>query len=59
MVPDPLEWTLDLFKAGKLRAMIDAAGYPGVAADLDDALVASLLPALEARAREMQPKPAG
>ena len=59
VVPDPLEWTLDLFKAGKLRAMIDAAGYPGVAADLDDALIASLLPALEERAREMQPKPAG
>lgn len=59
VVPDPLEWTLDLFKAGKLGAMIDAAGYPGVAADLDDALIASLLPALEARAREMQPKPSG
>ena len=59
VVPDPLEWTLDLFKAGKLGAMIDAAGYPGVAADLDDGLIASLLPALETRAREMQPKQAG
>ena len=58
VVPDPLEWTLDLFKARKLGAMIEAAGYPGVAADLDEELVASLLPDLEARAREMQPKQA-
>ena len=59
VVPDPLEWTLDLLKAGKLRAMIEAAGYPGIAADLDEGVVASLLPALEAKAREMQPKPTG
>jgi len=59
VVPDPLEWTLDVFKAGKLRAMIEAAGYPGIAADLDEDLIASLLPALEERAREMQPRPPG
>ena len=59
VVPDPLEWTLDRLKAGKLRAMIEAAGYPGVASDLDEDLIASLLPALEARAREMQPRKAG
>ena len=59
VVPDPLEWTLDLLKAGKLGAMIDAAGYPGVAADLDEGVVASLLPALEAKAREMQPRETG
>ena len=56
LVPDPLEWTLDVLKARKLREMIAAAGYPGVAADIDDELVASLLPAIEAKAREMQPK---
>ena len=56
VILDPLEWTLDVLKAGKLKPMIDAAGYPGVAADLDEGLVASLLPALETRAREMQPK---
>lgn len=56
VVSDPLEWTLDVFKAGKLREMIAAAGYPGVAADVDDELVASLIPAIEAKAREMQPK---
>lgn len=56
LIPDPLEWTLDVLKARKLREMIDAAGYPGVAASLDEELVASLLPAIEAKAREMQPK---
>lgn len=58
LVPDPLEWTLDVLKARKLREMIAAAGYPGVAADIDDELVASLLPAIEAKARQMQPKAA-
>lgn len=56
VVPDPLEWTLQQFKDGKLAAMIEHAGYPGVAADLDGGLIASVIPALEARAREMQPK---
>ena len=55
VVPDPLEWTLDAFKAGKLKEMITAAGYPGVAQDLDEDLVAALIPAIEAKAREMQP----
>ena len=35
LVPDPLEWTLEQFKSGKLRDMIQRAGYPGVAADYD------------------------
>lgn len=56
IVPDPLEWALQQFKAGKLKAMIEAAGYPGVAADLDEDLIQSVLPRVEARAREMQPK---
>ncbi|MEM9683563.1 MAG: hypothetical protein AAF942_09885 [Pseudomonadota bacterium] len=56
IVPDPLEWTLDVFKAGKLRPMIEAAGYPDVATGLDEQLIASLIPAMEAKAREMQPK---
>ncbi len=58
LIPDPLEWTLDVLKARKLREMIEAAGYPGVATNLDEDLVASLLPAIEAKAREMQPKAA-
>lgn len=56
IVPDPLEWTLDVFKAGKLRPMIEAAGYPDIAAGLDEEIIASLIPAMEAKAREMQPK---
>ena len=34
--------------------MLDRAGYPGVADDLDEGLIASVLPNVEARAREMQ-----
>ena len=34
--------------------MLQRAGYPGVAADLDDDVIASVIPAVEARAREMQ-----
>ncbi len=56
LINDPLEWTLDVFKARKLTQMIAAAGYPGVAADVDEDLIASLVPAIEAKAREMQPR---
>jgi len=56
LIPDSLEWTLDQFKAGKLAAMIQRAGYPGVAADIDQDLINQALPAMEAKAREMQPK---
>ena len=54
LVPDPLGWCLDQFKTKKLKAMLDRAGYPGVAADLDEELVAAVLPNVEARALEMQ-----
>ena len=54
LVPDPLGWCLDQFKGKKLKVMLERAGYPGVAADLDDDLIASVIPAVEARAREMQ-----
>jgi hypothetical protein len=56
LVPDTLEWTLQQFKTGKLRDMIQQAGYPGVAADIDQDLIAAVLPAVEAKARQMQPK---
>ena len=39
LVPDPLQWTLDQFKSGKLPSMITRAGYPGIVASLDDELV--------------------
>jgi hypothetical protein len=42
-VPDPLRWTLDQFKAGKLPAMLERAGYPSIAAGLDTEIVAAKL----------------
>ena len=54
LVSDPLGWCLDQFKSKKLGPMLERAGYPGVAADLDEDLIASVIPAVEARAREMQ-----
>lgn len=57
LVPDPLGWTLEQFKQGKLRDMIAQAGYPGVAADYDQDVVNAILPALEKRAREMDAQP--
>ncbi|MDP6351112.1 MAG: hypothetical protein QF926_11055 [Alphaproteobacteria bacterium] len=59
LVPDTLEWTLSVLKAGRLRDMIAAAGYRGVAADIDDGLIAASLPGLESQARAMQPKASG
>jgi hypothetical protein len=47
---ETLRWTLDQFKAGKLKAMIQRAGYPSVAAELDEDLVQSLLPEIEEKA---------
>jgi hypothetical protein len=57
LVPDPLGWTLEQFKSGKLREMIERAGYPGVAADYDQSVVNALMPAMEKRAREMDAQP--
>ena len=54
LVPDPLGWCLDQFKSKKLAVMLERAGYPGVAADLDEDLIASVMPKVEARAREME-----
>ena len=57
LVPDPLGWTLEQFKSGKLRDMIQQAGYPGVAADYDQGVISAILPALEQRARLMDAQP--
>ncbi|MGQ4809199.1 hypothetical protein NKDENANG_02614 [Candidatus Entotheonellaceae bacterium PAL068K] len=43
VVPDPLAWTLEQFKSGKLRSMIERAGYPSIAASLDEDLIAGKL----------------
>jgi hypothetical protein len=53
LVPDPFRWALDQFRAGRLPAMLTRAGYPTVAAALDEGLVASKLPEVEARAHAM------
>jgi hypothetical protein len=50
---DPLAWTLDQFKIGNLRRMIERAGYPTVANDLDESLLQSMLPEIERRAWEL------
>ena len=49
-IPDPLEWTLEQFKSGKLPAMLQKAGYPGVVAGLDTDLIAEKLE------KEVEPK---
>jgi hypothetical protein len=41
------------FKAGKLPAMLERAGYPSVAAALDDSVITARLPEVEARAGAM------
>jgi hypothetical protein len=53
LVEDPLAWTLEQFEKGKLPAMIERAGYPGVAAALDTDLIASVFPAMKKQALEM------
>ncbi|HTW68701.1 MAG TPA: hypothetical protein VME47_02330 [Acetobacteraceae bacterium] len=53
IVDDPLAWTFAQLENRKLPAMIERAGYPGVAADLDLELIASVLPAVKKRAFEM------
>ena len=53
MVPDPLRWTLDQFKGGKLPMLIQRAGYPGIVAELDEGLIQSKLPEVEAQAIAM------
>jgi hypothetical protein len=54
LVEDPLGWVFEQFENRKLGAMIERAGYPGVAADLDLEKIASVLPIVKKKAREMQ-----
>jgi len=53
VIDDPLEWTFEQFERGRLGAMIERAGYPGIAADLDHDRIAAVLPAAKKRAFEM------
>ena len=54
LITDYLGWVLDKFDGKKLAAMIDRAGYPGVAADLDQDKIDAILPEMTKRAREME-----
>lgn len=53
IVEEPLDWTFEQLENGKLGAMIERAGYPGITADLDMDKIAAVLPALKKRAYEM------
>jgi hypothetical protein len=54
LVEDPLGWVFEQFENRKLEAMIERAGYPGIAADLDLEKIAAVLPMVKKKAREMQ-----
>lgn len=51
---EPLRWTLNQFKAGNMKKMIERAGYPTVANELDENLLQSMLPEIERRAFELE-----
>jgi len=53
LVEDPLDWVFEQLENRKLPAMLERAGYPGIAADVDLEKVASVLPAVKQRAFEM------
>jgi hypothetical protein len=53
LVEDPLTWVFEQLETRKLPAMLDRAGYPGIAADVDLDKVAAVLPAMKKRAFEM------
>ncbi len=53
LIEDPLEWVFEQLEGRRLGAMLERAGYPGIAADLDPDKIAAILPALKKKAREM------
>ncbi len=52
--PDSLRWALDLFKGGKLAAMLERAGYRDHAAGLNPSTLAVKLTEVESTALELQ-----
>ena len=54
LVDDPLGWVFEQIENRKLGAMIERAGYPGIAADLDMDKVIGILPEIKKTARELQ-----
>lgn len=53
LVEDPLMWVFEQFENRKLGAMIERAGYPGIAADLDADKIAAVLPEVKKTAMEL------
>jgi len=53
LIEDPLAWTFEQLENRRIAAMIERAGYPGIAADVDLDKVAEILPAMKKRAFEM------
>ncbi len=51
---DSLEWTLGVFERGRLRAMIERAGYESTAAALDESVVEAVLPQVARTAKAME-----
>ncbi|MGE3540647.1 MAG: hypothetical protein AB7N91_24805 [Candidatus Tectimicrobiota bacterium] len=54
LVEDPLGWVFEQIENRKLGAMIERAGYPGIAADLDMEKIAAVLPMVKKTARDLQ-----
>ena len=50
---EPLQWTLERFERGCLKPMIERAGYPAIAAALDETVVASVLPCVISQAQTL------
>ncbi len=50
---ETLRWTLDQFKAGNIRSMIERAGYPSIAASVDEQLLQERLPGIEKRSFDL------
>jgi len=48
---DPLAWALERFERGRLRPMIERAGYPAVAAALDDDAFQAAMPNVASQAQ--------
>jgi hypothetical protein len=56
LIDDPLGWVFEQIENHRLGAMIERAGYPGIAADLDMDKVFAVLPQIKETARELQQK---
>lgn len=54
LVEDPLGWVFEQLDGRKLKPMLERAGYPGIAADLDQDKVEAVLVEVKKKAREMQ-----